>query len=178
MTLSEHERAETAKALAEATRFVVRQMTALEGGGFTSLATLSILDSAGPCRITELAAREGISQPSMTAMVTRLERQGFVERRRDPSDGRIVLVAITGEGTDVLRRRRAAQVAFLSSLIGAMDPAEQRALAGAAPALHHMTDLGAVTQALDAAKRATDEHDATEHPGTEELPEKSTPGAS
>ena len=41
-----------------------------------------------------------------------------------------------------------------------------------------MTDLGAVTQALDAAKRATDEHDATGHTETEDLTGKSTRGKS
>jgi DNA-binding MarR family transcriptional regulator len=105
-----------------------------------------------------LAGREGISQPSMTAMVSRLERQGLAERRRDPSDGRIVLVAITGAGQDILRRRRNARAAFLSSLMGALDPAEQRALANAAAALRHMTDPTAVPAALDAAKQAVDQH--------------------
>jgi hypothetical protein len=46
----------------------------------------------------------------------------------------------------------------LSSLIGALDPAEQRALADAAAALRHMTDPTAVPAALDAAKHAADQH--------------------
>jgi DNA-binding MarR family transcriptional regulator len=81
-----------------------------------------------------------------------------VERRRDPSDGRIVLVAITGEGQDMLRRRRAGRVAFLSSLMGALDPADQRALVNAVAALRHMTDPTAVPAALAAAKHAVDQH--------------------
>jgi DNA-binding PadR family transcriptional regulator len=94
----------------------------------------------------------------MTGMVARLERQGLVERRRDPSDGRVVLVAITGAGRDMLRRRGTGRVAFLSSLIGALDPAEQRALGNAAAALRHMTDPTAVPAALAAAKHAVDQH--------------------
>jgi DNA-binding MarR family transcriptional regulator len=155
MTLTEQERAATATALMEAIQFVVRQMRSLEEGGFSSLAALSMLDSAGPCRITELAVREGISQPSMTAMVTRLERQGLVERRRDPSDARVVLVAITDAGSDMLRRRRAAHIDFLSRLIAAMPPDEQHAVAGAATALHHLTDLTASTESPAAERRAT-----------------------
>jgi DNA-binding MarR family transcriptional regulator len=163
VTLSERERAATAEALEEVSRFVVRQMAALPEIGFTAMAALSMLDSYGPRRITELAVDEGISQPSMTAMVSRLERKGLVERRRDPSDGRIVLVAITDAGREMLRRRRAGRVAFLSSLIGALDPAGQRALAEAAPAFRHMTDHTVVSAALDAAKRAA----ADEHVGSE-----------
>jgi DNA-binding MarR family transcriptional regulator len=158
VTLTEQQRIATAEALDEVTRLAFRQMATLGPISFSALATLSALDSFGPCRLTDLAGREGISQPSMTAMVSRLERQGLAERRRDPSDGRIVLVAITGAGQDMLRRRRNARAAFLSSLMGALDPAEQRALANAAAALRHMTDPTAVPAALDAAKQAVDQH--------------------
>ena len=158
VTLTEQQRIDTAEALDEVTRLAFRQMATLGPVSFSALATLSALDSSGPCRLTDLAGREGISQPSMTAMVSRLERQGLAERRRDPSDGRIVLVAITGAGQDMLRRRRNARSAFLSSLMGALDPAEQRALANAAAALRHMTDPTAVPAALDAAKQAVDQH--------------------
>jgi DNA-binding MarR family transcriptional regulator len=158
VTLTEQQRTATAEALDEVTRFAVRKLETLRQISFSAVATLGTLDSSGPCRLTELAGREGISQPSMTTMVSRLERQGLVERRRDPSDGRIVLVDITGAGQDMLRRRRTERVAFLSSLIGALDPAEQRALADAAAALRHMTDPTAVPAALDAAKHAADQH--------------------
>ena len=158
MTLTEQQRTATAEALDEVTRFAIRQIATLREISFSAAATLSTLDSFGPCRLTELAGREGISQPSMTTMVSRLQRQGLVERQHDPSDGRIVLVAITGAGQDMLRRRRAGRVAFLSSLMGALDPAEQRALANAAPALRLMTDPTAVPTALAAAKHAVDQH--------------------
>ena len=158
VTLTEQQRTATAEALDEVTRFAFRQLETLGQISFSAVATLSTLDSSGPWRLTELAGREGISQPSMTAMVSRLERLGLVERRRDPSDGRIVLVAITGAGQDMLRRRRTGRVAFLSSLMGALDPAEQRALADAATALRHMTDPTAVPAALAAAKQAVDQH--------------------
>ena len=158
MTLTEQQRTATAEALDEVTRFAFRQLETLREISFSAVATLSTLDSSGPCRLTELAGREGISQPSMTTMVSRLQRQGLVERQHDPSDGRIVLVAITGAGQGMLRRRRAGRVAFLSSLMGALDPAEQRALANAAPALRLMTDPTAVPTALAAAKHAVDQH--------------------
>src|ERR1700704_1193543 len=155
MTLTEQQRTATAEALDEVTRFAIRQIATLREISFSAAATLSTLDSSGPCRLTELAGREGISQPCMTTMVSRLQRQGLVERQHDPSDGRIVLVAITGAGQDMLRRRRTGRVAFLSSLMGAPAPAEQRALANAAAALRHMTNPTAVPAALAAAKHAS-----------------------
>src|SRR5580700_9903097 len=61
----------------------------------TSLSTLSTLERAGPRRITDLAVVEGVTQPSMTALVRVLERDGLVARRGDPGDGRVALVAAT-----------------------------------------------------------------------------------
>src|ERR1700733_14361587 len=63
-----------------------------------------------PRRITDLAASEGVMQPSMTALVSTLERSGLVERRRDASDGRVSLVALTSIGTEYIRARRQAGV--------------------------------------------------------------------
>src|ERR1700733_13335691 len=65
----------------------------------TALSTLSTLDRSGPRRITDLAAVEGVTQPSMTFLVRTLERSEFVERRTDPADKRVVLVAITASGS-------------------------------------------------------------------------------
>ncbi len=43
----------------------------------------------------ELAARARLSKQTMTTMVRLLERDGLVERRADPSDGRAALVFLT-----------------------------------------------------------------------------------
>lgn len=46
-------------------------------------------------RMGELAARARLSKQTMTTMVRLLERDGLVERRTDPSDGRASLVFLT-----------------------------------------------------------------------------------
>src|ERR1700722_951205 len=71
-----------------------------------SLSTLATLEQTGPRRITDLAACEGVTQPSMTVLVTTLERSGLVERRSDPSDRRVALVSLTADGTAYIRARR------------------------------------------------------------------------
>jgi DNA-binding MarR family transcriptional regulator len=63
--------------------------------------------AAGPRRITELAEREGCSQPAITRLVDRLQARGWVVREPDPGDGRVVLVALTAEGREVADRLRA-----------------------------------------------------------------------
>src|SRR5215831_14592023 len=47
-----------------------------------------------PCRITELAAREGVTQPAITLLVNRLAARGWVHRATDPTDRRVVLVEL------------------------------------------------------------------------------------
>jgi DNA-binding MarR family transcriptional regulator len=46
-------------------------------------------------RMGELARRARLSKQTMTTMVRRLERDGLVERRSDPEDGRASLVYLT-----------------------------------------------------------------------------------
>jgi DNA-binding MarR family transcriptional regulator len=46
-------------------------------------------------RMGELAARARLSKQTMTTMVRLLERDGLVERRADPGDGRAALVFLT-----------------------------------------------------------------------------------
>jgi DNA-binding MarR family transcriptional regulator len=107
----------------------------------TSLATLSTLDRSGPRRITELAVVEGISQPSMTTLITALERAGLVERGSDASDGRVVLVTLTSTGADYLRARRRSGTAVIAQLVDKLPAGEAALLAAAAPALEHLRDL-------------------------------------
>jgi DNA-binding MarR family transcriptional regulator len=107
----------------------------------TSLSTLATLELTGPRRITDLAASEGVMQPSMTALVSTLERSGLVERRSDPSDRRVALVALTSDGTDYIRARQQAGVEIFAQLIDALPADEAQALLAAIPAITHIQRL-------------------------------------
>jgi DNA-binding MarR family transcriptional regulator len=107
----------------------------------TSLSTLATLELTGPRRITDLAASEGVAQPSMTALVTALERSGLVERRSDPSDRRVALVTLTPEGMGYIRRRREAGVENFAQLISDLPVDEADALAKSITALTHLQRL-------------------------------------
>ena len=116
----------------------------LRGGGpglsRSAASTLHRLSTAGPQRITELAAYESIAQPSATTLVGRLEAQGLVAREPDPDDGRAVLVSITAAGRRLLDERRLARAATLGARLDALDPDERAALADAVPILARLAE--------------------------------------
>jgi DNA-binding MarR family transcriptional regulator len=124
----------------------------------TSLATLSTLNRTGPRRITDLAVIEGITQPSMTVLVTSLERHGLVKRHSDPADRRVTLVDLTADGLHYLQSRRRAGTEALAQLIHTLPPGEVAALTAAIPALQHLRDLD--EQQRDPGSRATGEQQA------------------
>ncbi len=56
----------------------------------------------GGIRLSELAARAQLSLPTVSELVTELERRGYLERRPDPSDGRARLIYPTARGRELL----------------------------------------------------------------------------
>ncbi|MFC8662360.1 MarR family winged helix-turn-helix transcriptional regulator [Streptomyces sp. NPDC057199] len=128
---SEDRLQETARALADLASVVVRAVTDRRGMSFTAASALARLEREGPARLTALAAAEGVTQPSMTQLVQRLERQELALRIDDPEDGRVTLVAITDTGRAVLAERRQERDTRLAALLSTLPDGEQQALATA-----------------------------------------------
>ena len=112
----------------------------------TAASTLATLERTGPRRLTDLAVTEGVTQPSMTAVVTQLQDLGFAERRRDPADRRVVLVAITSAGRQHLRTMRRAGASVFRALIDKLTGPERAALSAALPALRQLVNLRRTAQ--------------------------------
>jgi len=89
---------------------------------------LNRVSREGPARLTALAIKEGVSQPSMTQLIQRLERQGLVTRLADPDDGRVALVAITPAGQELLDDRMRARRERLAVLLATLSSEEAFAL--------------------------------------------------
>ncbi|MER6324526.1 MarR family winged helix-turn-helix transcriptional regulator [Streptomyces coelicoflavus] len=118
----------------------VRQSARTGGLSTAAASTLARLSREGPQRLTELARAEGVSQPNMTQLVTRLERAGLARRTADASDGRGVLVAVTPAGLEILARRRAERSVALRQLMEDMTGPEQQATTTALLALARVID--------------------------------------
>jgi DNA-binding MarR family transcriptional regulator len=104
----------------------------------SAASTLARLQRSGALRLTDLAERERITQPSMTALVNRLESQGMVRRNADPTDGRAVLVEVTDAGRVALARRAEARVGTMAADLADLDEADLRTLIAALPAIDRL----------------------------------------
>jgi DNA-binding MarR family transcriptional regulator len=107
----------SANDLLELVSLAIRAVSGNRDLSLTAVATLNLLSRQGPQRITTLAADEGVSQPSMTQLVQRLEQRGLVARGSDPSDGRVALVKLTAQGKQALAARRKRNAELIAELL-------------------------------------------------------------
>jgi DNA-binding MarR family transcriptional regulator len=121
---------------------MVRRLVPPDGMSLTAISTLRALQDSGPCRLSELAVVQGVTQPAMTQLVTRLERDGYARRGGSTDDARVVLVSLTDAGADLLRRRRAVRVRVLRELIDTLPDADQDLVYAAVPAINLLAGLG------------------------------------
>jgi DNA-binding MarR family transcriptional regulator len=117
---------------------VLRQGNPPNDISLTAASTIWRLQREGPRKLTDLALAEGVTQPAMTQLVQRLEREGLVVRSADPTDRRVVLIEVTPAGVELLERRRAVRAEHLAALMEDMSEQDQALIAAALPALERM----------------------------------------
>jgi DNA-binding MarR family transcriptional regulator len=85
------------------------------------------LDPERPKPMSELASGMFCDASNITGIVDRLEARGLVERRADPQDRRVKMLALTAEGASV-RAALAGRMAEPPAGLRALPAADQRAL--------------------------------------------------
>jgi DNA-binding MarR family transcriptional regulator len=78
---------------------------------------LDIIDVCGPLSPSALARRAGVHPATMTGVLDRLERGGWITRERDPSDRRAVLLTPARDRYAELMRRYAPMNRALNKLL-------------------------------------------------------------
>ena len=117
-----------AETLEQATVLMMRHLIDRTGLSMTTTFVLARLSEEGPARLTALAAAEGISQPSMSQLVQRLEQLGLATRASDPADGRAALIAVTGAGRALLADLRRPSHIRLAGLLATLPAGDEAAL--------------------------------------------------
>jgi DNA-binding MarR family transcriptional regulator len=89
--------------------------------------------------VTELAARENVRQPTISAHIKALESMGFVQRQaNDPTDRRRVGLVVTKKAHDVIRTIKRNRTDWLARRLAALAPADLRAIRDAVEPLNRI----------------------------------------
>ncbi len=92
------------------------------------LSALSVIIYAGPISLTDLAAAEHVTSPTMTRLVQALEAGGFVHRSEDPDDRRAVKLAATARGRKALDAARARRLAAMEQILDGVSAEDLEAI--------------------------------------------------
>jgi DNA-binding MarR family transcriptional regulator len=107
-------------------------------GGMTALqyTALTVLERHAGMSSAQLARRSFVTAQSMADLIGALEARGLIERNRDHTDRRRLVVALTAEGRALLDRYREEVAALEASMVAGLSPDEVAALRHALNTCH------------------------------------------
>jgi DNA-binding MarR family transcriptional regulator len=85
----------------------------------------------GPQRVGSIAQQLGVDLSVASRQVAALAAEGYVERTRDPDDGRAQIIELTESGRRGLRESHARMVSVFAEVLTGWAPDEIAALSGA-----------------------------------------------
>jgi MarR family transcriptional regulator for hemolysin len=119
----------------------------------SSLTTWIVLRNAAraeePLSQRALADRMGLEAPTLVPQLDRLEREGFIARRRDPRDRRVVRIEVTPAGLDHIEQMTEIADRHESDLRAVLTDDEDRALRTSLAKLHAHFSLVAQERAQE-----------------------------
>ena len=114
----------------------LRREAQAQGTSASQISLLAGVEGNPGIGIADLASREGMAAPSVCTAIDRLQAAGYVTRvRENTGDRRRVGLAVTPDGTALLRRVRSRRTAWLASRLQALTPDELARIDGAVDAL-------------------------------------------
>jgi DNA-binding MarR family transcriptional regulator len=105
------------------------------------LSALSVLVFGGSKPPGKLAEIEDVASPTMTRIVDGLCELGLAERSAHPANGRIVMIAATKSGIDLMLAAADRRIDAIADAINALSPENQLLLNQAAPLLDELATL-------------------------------------
>lgn len=93
------------------------------------LSALSVVVFGGPLTLGQLAAAEQVKPPTMTRLVSGLEKDGLVQRAGDVHDRRLTRIQATAKGQRILASGRARRVEKLAAAVRRLGGSELAELA-------------------------------------------------
>ncbi|MED4603432.1 MarR family transcriptional regulator [Paenibacillus validus] len=85
---------------------------------------LYTISQMGPCPAGKLAGKMEVTPSAITVMIDRLVQNGFVERKHDELDRRIVLLQATDKGKEVLKELNKLRTAAIHTYLSHVEADE------------------------------------------------------
>ena len=95
---------------------------------YTEYDYLETLEESGMMRLSELAELMHVSKPTVSNMVARLERKKLIKRHPCPKDGRVVHVALSNKGQELVDNDRLFYSELISKLLNNLSASDQKQL--------------------------------------------------
>ncbi len=109
--------------------------------GPARLSALSVLVFGGAHTLSELAADEQVSLPTMSRVVSGLQAGGLADRRKDREDRRAVTIEATLRGRQLMEAARQRRIEQLAVRLARLSTAEIDGLAAAADILEKLETI-------------------------------------
>jgi DNA-binding MarR family transcriptional regulator len=134
---------DTAYRLQFAVSLLARRLRREIGLGLTpsQMSVLSTVHSHGPMTLGELAECEQVAPPTITRVVAKLERAGYLERMADPADRRVARVQLTEDARRLVAAARQAKADWVLGRLGRLTEAQQRRLLAAVKDLELLAEM-------------------------------------
>jgi MarR family transcriptional regulator, organic hydroperoxide resistance regulator len=110
-------------------RHMEQDVLAPERLSWTAFVTLWVLWIWGELEARHLAAEANVTKGTLTGVLDTLEGRGLVQRRRHDEDRRLVSVALTDAGEELISRLYPAFNAQESAIAALMSPEQRRSVA-------------------------------------------------
>jgi MarR family transcriptional regulator for hemolysin len=101
------------------------------GFGMAYLPVAIALEEQGPLQQKDLLAYARVEQPTMTALLARMERDRLIVRKDDPTDARARLVALTPRARSVLSNVKEEMATVVEDALAGISEADRNVLATA-----------------------------------------------
>ena len=93
--------------------------------------SVCLMEREGRNTAKEIARQRGITPGTLSATVKVLEKKGYVSRKRDDQDGRVVWLVPTPQGLEALRQHEIIHHRIVDEVLAPLSDTEAKTLAGA-----------------------------------------------
>jgi DNA-binding MarR family transcriptional regulator len=127
---------------------LMRQLDLLSGSkvqediSYGQYKVISVIHNQGPISVGNLGRYVGSAQSTTSEMVARLTKAGLVTKVRGPYDGRVVMVELTDQGRQLMKRRRKRVKEAYQNLFSKLSDGERESMVRALRTLNDILGKG------------------------------------